>query len=273
VNAPLEPAHSRFGGSVAARVLNCPASVCLIEKVPAHLRKPPSAYATRGTALHIAAAMVIERICTLEETIGKVLNDYTITRDDVENYLRPVIAYVDTLLDQLGEYYLEVRVRFPGAADAFGTCDLLVRIGTTVYVLDFKFGCGLRVLALTPDGDEDIVNSQLMFYLTAALHTVPDFFNGATRFVIVILQPQTVDPESELASEAVVTRAFVEEFTTAFHDACKKALSPNPPLKKGKHCQFCAGKTICPLFTGPHIGVRETRSGAEAAARHLLRAG
>jgi hypothetical protein len=33
MNAPLEPAHSSFGGSVAARVLHCPASVTLTEKV------------------------------------------------------------------------------------------------------------------------------------------------------------------------------------------------------------------------------------------------
>ena len=44
MNAPIEPAHSPFGGSVAARVLRCPASVNLIQKVPAHLRKN-SAYA------------------------------------------------------------------------------------------------------------------------------------------------------------------------------------------------------------------------------------
>ena len=49
-------AHSPFGGSVAARVLRCPASVSLVEKVPAHLRKA-SAYADRGTALHAAMAL------------------------------------------------------------------------------------------------------------------------------------------------------------------------------------------------------------------------
>ena len=47
-----EPAHSRFGGSVATRVLRCPASVGLVEKVPAYLRKV-SAYAERGTACHM----------------------------------------------------------------------------------------------------------------------------------------------------------------------------------------------------------------------------
>ena len=53
-----EPVHSPFGGSVAARVLQCPASVDLTRKVPAYLRKP-SAYADRGTALHSAIALLL----------------------------------------------------------------------------------------------------------------------------------------------------------------------------------------------------------------------
>jgi hypothetical protein len=32
MNAPFEPAHSPFGGSVAARILGCPASVGLVAK-------------------------------------------------------------------------------------------------------------------------------------------------------------------------------------------------------------------------------------------------
>ena len=37
------PAHSPFGGSVATRVLSCPASVKLVANVPEHLRKSSSA--------------------------------------------------------------------------------------------------------------------------------------------------------------------------------------------------------------------------------------
>src|SRR5262249_41329383 len=44
---PAQPAHSPFGGSVAWRVLHCPASVHWVEKVPAHLRRPS---ATRHAA-------------------------------------------------------------------------------------------------------------------------------------------------------------------------------------------------------------------------------
>jgi hypothetical protein len=39
MNAPLTPAHSPFGGAVAARVLNCPKSVSLVEKVPVHVTR------------------------------------------------------------------------------------------------------------------------------------------------------------------------------------------------------------------------------------------
>ena len=62
-------APSPFGGSVATRVLRCPASVCLVEKVPAHLRKA-SACADRGTALHAAMARLIERECSLDDLVG-----------------------------------------------------------------------------------------------------------------------------------------------------------------------------------------------------------
>ena len=65
----IKSIHSPFGGSVAARVLRCPASVSLVEKVPAHLRKA-SAFADRGTALHAAMARLVERECSLDDLVG-----------------------------------------------------------------------------------------------------------------------------------------------------------------------------------------------------------
>src|SRR5690242_13569509 len=109
-------AHSPFGGSVAARVLHCPASVRLVEQVPAHLRKT-SSYAERGTACHAALVHLIDENADLESLVGKTINNYTITRDDVEDALAPVYAYVDQLLDAPGaEFYLEHRVAFPTIA-------------------------------------------------------------------------------------------------------------------------------------------------------------
>jgi len=161
-----EPIHSAFGGSVSSRVLRCPGSVDLTQKVPAYLRKP-SAYADRGTALHAAITLLLaeDRHALVESLTGKTFGSYTITSDDVETALRPTYAYVETLLDTPGaEYFLERRVVFPAVPDTFGTVDLLVRIGYTLHVVDYKFGVGVRVLALTPDGAEDVINAQLLFY-------------------------------------------------------------------------------------------------------------
>src|SRR6516165_3416617 len=95
------PAHSPFGGSVATRVLRCPASVRLVEKVPAQLRRV-SAYAERGTALHTAMALLIDNARSLDALAGEIINGYTITHDDVENALRPAYAYIEPLLDAPG---------------------------------------------------------------------------------------------------------------------------------------------------------------------------
>jgi hypothetical protein len=249
---PIEPAHSPFGGSVAARVLHCPASVGLVQKVPAHLRKP-SVYADRGTALHSAMALLLDTDAVpIESFIGKTFSNYTIMRDDVENALRPAYDFADQLLSAPeAAYYPERRVVFPTIAGAYGTCDLLVRIGSTVHVIDFKFGSGVQVLALYPDGDEDVINGQLLFYAAAARHSLPDFFAGVEAITLTILQPMSTEIDAEMVSSVTVTHAELDEFITVYRAACEQALSPAPRLERGAWCRFCAARPICPAHTGP----------------------
>jgi hypothetical protein len=252
-----EPVHSPFGGSVAARVLNCPASVGLVEKVPAYLRKV-SAYAERGTALHAAMALLIDNARSLDGLVGESINDYTITRDDVENALRPAYAYVEQLLDAPGaEFYLERRVTFPTTAGAFGTGDLIVRIGSTVHVVDLKFGVGVRVLALSPDGDEDVINAQLLFYAAAARHSLPEFFAGVESIVLTIIQPVSIDVDAEMVSSVAVTHAELDEFVTVYRVACEEALSDAPRLQAGSWCRFCPARPICPEHTQPLLDLAQ----------------
>jgi hypothetical protein len=252
-----EPIHSPFGGSVSARVLRCPASVGLVEKVPAHLRKV-SAYAERGTALHTAMALLIDNARSLEGLVGEIISGYTITRDDVESALRPAYAYVDALLDAPGaEFYLEQRVVFPTIPGAFGTVDLLVRIGSTVHVLDFKFGAGVRVLALYPDGDEDVLNTQLVFYAAAARHSLPEFFVGVDEIALTILQPMSIDVDAEMVSSVTVTHAELDAFIAAYRVACKEALFSAPRLEPGSWCRFCPARPICPAHTGPLLDLAQ----------------
>ncbi|HVI68267.1 MAG TPA: DUF2800 domain-containing protein [Bradyrhizobium sp.] len=246
-------AHSPFGGSVAARVLRCPGSVDLISKVPPELHKS-SDYADRGTSMHMAmAALIAEDVhVPVESLAGKKFGDYTITHDDIENFLRPAYSFVEKLLDVPGAaYYLDQRVIFPAIANTFGTLDLLIRIDHTVHVIDFKFGVGVRVLALTPDGDDDVLNSQLLFYGAAARHSLPEFFTGIEDIVLTILQPVTTDADSEMVSTVTVTHAELDEFIAAYRVACAEALSEAPRLKAGPWCRFCSARPICKEHTKP----------------------
>jgi hypothetical protein len=256
--APIEPAHSPFGGSVATRVLYCPASVGLVQKVPTHLRKV-SIYADRGTALHAAMKRALDTdVVSLESFVGKSFNSYTITRDDIENALRPAYDFADQLLSASGAaYYLERRVIFPTIAGAYGTCDLLVRIGSAVHVIDFKFGSGVLVRALYPDGDEDIINGQLLFYAAAARHSLPDFFVGIESITLTIVQPMSTDLDVEMVSTVAVTHVELDEFIAVYRAACEQALAPAPRLERGDHCQFCPARPICPAHTAPLLDLAQ----------------
>jgi hypothetical protein len=258
MNPPLKPAHSAFGGSVATRVLHCPASVGLVEKVPVHLRKS-SAHADRGTALHAAMALLLdENPPAIDDLAGRTFGDYALTSDDVENALRPAYAYVDTLLNTPdAEYYFEQRVIFPTIAGAYGTADLIVRSGGTVHVIDFKFGAGVRVLALHLDGDEDVINSQLMFYGAAARHSIPKFFAGVDNIVLTILQPMSIEADADMVSSVEVTHDELDAFIAIYRAACEHALSEAPRLERGAWCRFCAARPICPAHTGPLLDLAQ----------------
>jgi Protein of unknown function (DUF2800) len=248
-------AHSPFGGSVATRVLRCPASVRLVANVPAQLRRA-SAYADRGTACHTAMTRLIEGECSFDGLVGATINDYTFTRDDIENALRPAYSYVDALLNADAEYYLEQRVKFP-TIDAFGTADLIVRIGNVIHIIDFKFGSGVRFLALHPDGDVDVINAQLLFYAAAARHSFPEFFAGVEDTVLTVLQPMSIELDAEMVSTTMVTSAELDAFVTAYRAACAEALTESARLKRGSHCRFCPARPICPAHTGPLLDLAQ----------------
>jgi hypothetical protein len=227
--------------------------------VPAQLRKV-SAYADRGTALHTAIALLLaeDRHALVESLAGKTFGNYSITPDDIETALRPAYAHVELLLDQpRAEYYLERRVIFPTIPNTWGTVDLLIRIGNTIYVIDFKFGVGVRVQALTSDGNDDLINAQLLFYAAAARHSLPEFFTGVEDIVLTILQPVSIELDAEMVSAVTVTHAELDAFVAAYGGACKEALSDAPRLQPGAWCRFCPARPICPAHTGPLLDLAQ----------------
>jgi hypothetical protein len=229
--------HSNIvGGSTAKRVMNCPGSVALVQKMPP---QPSNKYADEGTLLHNVIAEIVMSDKHPEEFLHTKYNDQILTLDLIDNKLVPALAALD-VIDPNKEMEIEAETRvgfgnlLPGV---FGSTDLIGRIGSRAVVLDWKFGDGVAV--------EVEENPQLMFYAAAAMRTEETkwAFEGASEIEMVIVQPPQV-------KRWVTTPARIAQFEKDLVKAVKLAQQPNAELKIGDHCRWCAAKPICPQMTG-----------------------
>ena len=229
--------HSNIvGGSTAKRVINCPGSVALVQKMPP---KPSSEHADRGTLLHNMMEEILVSGDAPESFIGARYNDQILTQELIDEKIKPAMEALDAIdPDQTMEYEVETRVGFgdllPGV---FGSTDLIGRIGNRAIVLDWKFGDGVMV--------EVEENPQLMFYAAAAMRTKEAHwaFEGATEIEMVIVQPPEV-------RRWVTTPERIAAFELGLVQAVKQAMKPDAHLSVGDHCRWCAAKPICPKMTG-----------------------
>jgi hypothetical protein len=229
--------HSRIvGGSTAKRVINCPGSVALVDKMPP---QPSSSYADEGTLLHNTIASVLESDLDPYSLVGTTYADSVLTEALIEDKLIPALRALDEV-DPQGEmtYAVESRVGFGDfLPDVFGSTDLLGRLGDRAIVLDWKFGDGVAV--------EATENAQLLFYAAAAKRTADTAwaFEGAKEVELIIVQPPYV-------KRWVTTLDRVDEFEKELAAAVKIAMKPDAPLASGDHCKWCAAKPVCPVMTG-----------------------
>jgi hypothetical protein len=229
--------HSNIvGGSTAKRVINCPGSVALVQKMPP---KPSSEHADRGTLLHNTMEEILVSGNVPESFIGARYNDQILTQELIDEKIKPAMEALDAIdPDQTMEYEVETRVGFgdllPGV---FGSTDLIGRLGNRAIVLDWKFGDGVMV--------EVEENPQLMFYAAAAMRT-PEAqwaFDGVTEIEMVIVQPPEI-------RRWVTTPERIAKFELELVQAVKQAEKPDAKLTVGDHCRWCAAKPICPKMTG-----------------------
>jgi hypothetical protein len=233
-------AHSNIvGGSTAKRVMACPGSVALCQKMP---ERPSSRYADEGTLCHTIMEGVLAHEGQPEEFIGQTLGSVIVTPELIEMKIRPALEALD-LIDPGREmtYECEARVGFGDALPGvFGSADLVGRIGSTAIVLDWKFGDGVDVAV------EE--NPQAMFYAAAAMRTpkVAWAFKDATSIDCIIVQPTAAMPVKVWRTTPDRIRAFERELFAAV----REAQGPEPRFATGDHCRWCAAKPVCPLLTG-----------------------
>jgi hypothetical protein len=224
------------GGSTAKRVIACPGSVALVQKMPP---KPSSEHADRGTMLHDVIAEILGKDLPWDQFIGTVYEGQVLTQELFDEKIVVALELLDEVdPDKRMEYEVETRVGFgdllPGV---FGSTDLVGRVGDRAVVLDWKFGDGVVVDA--------VENDQLMFYAAACMRTESAqwAFAGATEVELIIVQPPMI-------KRWVTTKERIKQFELDLVQAVKASQKPDAKLQHGDHCRWCAAKPVCPRMTG-----------------------
>jgi hypothetical protein len=258
--------HSAIvGGSTAGRLIECPGSY------QAQLALPPSAdvsseYALEGTFAHA----VMDRLMRNRQVgatsqadpkhwLGSRFADRELTQGHIDEMIAPALALLRQLEEDCGYgggfrvLGVEQRVKFPGIPGAFGTCDLILGNDTHVLHVDWKFGSGVSVEALTANSEGEKLNAQMMFYTAASVDSLRALYKGKRQLVIAIIQPRGSIP----LTHTVVTKRDLKWFAEDLQGAVVAALDRDPHRARGDHCRFAPCKIDCPLWTGPLLDLAD----------------
>lgn len=260
------PKHSRFGGSVIARVIHCPGSVAFCANAPP---KVETQYMAEGTLAHEFGQYMLENgerdavryigeAFPFESAVLKKLHTLcgakyqTVSKD----MARAVQVYVDAVYEEMAaevgaELFVEQSFTLPvgDGKEVYGANDALVYQPERkrLVVFDYKHGAGKDVDV------ED--NAQLKFYAAGAAIGKPW---PIAEIELIIVQPRSPDA---LEDHGGVKRwtwdggdlfEFLAEVDGAVNAA--KGIETGEPgvpmfgLEPGPHCKstWCPAAAICP---------------------------
>lgn len=237
--------HSKIvGGSSAARVIACSASIDECAKAPS---SPSSPYAEEGTALHSCMEYLLDptvrRKRTADDALGLMFNKHVMTEELINEAVRPGLAYFEKVIGRHKlKYELEVTAEFPGIPGAFGTTDVsaLSKNGETLIIFDWKFGKGVPVTAK--------MNMQLMFYACCVIEKLK-LWRKVKRIDMHICQPRvrTDAPDDDGDDLGGNSRCVIDmRQLRAFKHQLIRAVNGVRTYGTGPHCRWCDGTVTCP---------------------------
>lgn len=234
-----ERAHAKLSASGASRWATCPGSVQMEDGIP----DKESIYAQEGTLAHEMSELKLKHYLDPKGFGKRKLNAAIKKLKENELYQAEMESYTDTYVDFIKEKalsfpsnpYIEIekRVDFSRWVDGgFGTCDCVLIHGSTLSIIDLKYGKGVPVSAEQ--------NEQLILYALGAYDAFNLIYN-LDKIEMNIIQPRI---NNFSTWEISLTELLL--WGDYFKVQAEKALGGNGELvPSAKACKFCKARDIC----------------------------
>jgi hypothetical protein len=223
--------HSIYGGSGAHRYLYCAGSI----QAEAGIPDKTTEFAQEGTDGHELSDICFKNKRTARSFIGQkpLTNKERVIDQTMADYVQ---QYVDFVTAIGGDQEYEQKVTYyeyiPGG---FGTADVIIVKGNTLYVIDLKYGMGVKV-------DAENNRAMQLYGLGALLER--DSFQSFEKVILIIHQPRL-----NHISEWETTPYELYSFAHWAKERVKLTKADNPERTPGeKQCQWCRAKATCPAL-------------------------
>lgn len=234
-----ERAHAKLSASGASRWATCPGSVQMEEGIP----DKESIYAQEGTLAHELSELKLKHYLDSKGFGKRKLNAAVKKIKEDELYQAEMDGFTDNYVDFIKEKalsfpskpYIEIEKRVDFSSwvpGGFGTCDCILIHGTTLSIIDLKYGKGVPVSAEK--------NEQLILYALGAYNAFSLIYD-IKKIEMNIVQPRLNNYSSW---EVDLTELLL--WGDYFNVQSSKALSGTGELvPSAKACKFCKARDIC----------------------------
>lgn len=234
-----ERAHAKLSASGASRWATCPGSVQMEEGIP----DTESVYAKEGTLAHELSELKLKHYLDSKGFGKRKLNAAVKKIKEDELYQAEMDGFTDIYVDFIKEKalsfpakpYIEIEKRVDFSSwvpGGFGTCDCILIHGSTLSIIDLKYGKGVPVSAEK--------NEQLILYALGAYNAFSLIYD------IKKIEMNIVQPRLNNFSSWEVDLTELLLWGDYFNVQSSKALSGTGDLvPSAKACKFCKARDIC----------------------------
>lgn len=228
--------HAKLSASSAFRWINCPGSVALADQLPA---PGSSAYADEGTLAHALAELKLRKFLGDAGNYDKELaqiqaNEYYCGEmDEATDFYAETVQEHLAAAGENAELMIEQQFSLDNwVPEGFGTSDAVIIGGSTIEVIDLKYGKGVKVEAKN--------NPQLRLYGLGASALFGDLYDFET-VRMTIIQPRL----DHVSGEEIPLKELLLWAEEEVAPKARMAMDGTDYTACGDWCRWCPAKAVC----------------------------